>query len=65
MQKAENNAYQQRVNADIQHRVDRLPAFNSVYDMNRLSMNTYNQPDTKREIARRWSETFNNTLNYT
>jgi hypothetical protein len=80
MQQAENNAYQQRVNAwnneDIQHRLDRLPAFNSVYDMNRLTMNNYmvseggrsfnrnmitamniyNQPDTKREIARRWND---------
>jgi hypothetical protein len=80
MQRNEDNAYHNRVEAwrqtDIQNRLNHLPAFNSVWDTNRMmlpaylisedgrqfnrslvtAMNIYNQPETRREIARRWSE---------
>ncbi|MBM3275936.1 MAG: hypothetical protein FJZ00_12345, partial [Candidatus Sericytochromatia bacterium] len=80
MQRNEDSAYHNRVETwrqtDIQNRVNHLPAFNSVWDTNRMmipaylisedgrqfnrslvtAMNLYSQPDTRREIARRWSE---------
>lgn len=42
LQNQENQAYQARVNQwvdqDVQHRINNLPAFNSIYDMNRLNL---------------------------
>ncbi|MBO9541050.1 hypothetical protein J7643_10720 [bacterium] len=45
MQTSENRAYQGRVDAwvneDVNRRINNLPAFNSVYDTNRLSLTNY------------------------
>ncbi|HEY9854366.1 MAG TPA: hypothetical protein V6D05_01425, partial [Stenomitos sp.] len=56
LQATENQAYDRRVDAwveqDVQRRISNMPAFNSIYDTNRLSLNNYIVSDGGRSFNR-------------